>query len=165
MLRIVLVFIGVIVSTVCAMDCPSSDAAVHAGCEMTTTFGSNSCSDVKTEVLQRINGQYDKWHDPHNNGTYSTKNTMSDSVFDIERLTGDGKYTDKIRFTFEDTSSGCSLSACSQSQVFSIGDFSTNYCNSHDLYCSDEGCAPFSQLKYTESFGKCTSHDDVCLTM
>ncbi|KAJ1439106.1 hypothetical protein B484DRAFT_392002 [Ochromonadaceae sp. CCMP2298] len=148
------------------MDCPSSPVMQHSGCEMTTAFTA-SCSAVKSEVLQRVNGQYDRWHDPHNNGTYTTANTAADSVFDLERVTGDQKYTDKIRFTFSDNASGCTLEACSESQVFSISDFGTNYCNSHDLYCADAGCHPFTELKFTESFGKCTDHSSssACLTV
>mmetsp|Transcript_9940 Transcript_9940/g.29229 ORF Transcript_9940/g.29229 Transcript_9940/m.29229 type:complete len:86 (-) Transcript_9940:37-294(-) len=47
----------------------------------------------------------------------------------------------------------CEVSACSESQVFSIADFSTNYCNLHDLYCgTEDGCAMVTteDLTYTE---------------
>mmetsp|Transcript_10909 Transcript_10909/g.16631 ORF Transcript_10909/g.16631 Transcript_10909/m.16631 type:complete len:162 (-) Transcript_10909:130-615(-) len=154
---------SIIVGSALSVKCPASDSMVHAGCEMEVQFD-NSCSDVQNEILARINGQYSSWHDPHNNGTY-TLQSQTDQQFEMSRLTGDEKYTDKIIFTFEDSGSGCSVGACSESQVFSIGDFSTNYCNMHDLYCSDEGCHPFNKLAYSESVGKCTSHDDVCLTV
>jgi hypothetical protein len=75
----------------------------------------------------------------------------------MHRLTGDGKYTDKIIFTFEDSGSSCNVGACSQSQVFSIGDAGTNYCNMYSLYCSESGCHPLNnKLVYTEKVGKCT---------
>ena len=52
-----------------------------------------------------------------------------------------GRYTDKINFQFAASGSGCSIGACSESQVTSIGDFSTNYCNSRNLYCGvADGC-------------------------
>lgn len=39
------------------------------------------------------------------------------------------RYTDKLRFDFKDVGNQCEISGCSASQVFSIADFSTNYCN------------------------------------
>merc|ERR1711907_10797 len=57
------------------------------------------------------------------------------------RLTGDGKYTDKMVFTLTDQGDSCKIEACSESQVFSIGDAGTNYCNVKLLVCgSDQGC-------------------------
>merc|ERR1711991_1085091 len=57
------------------------------------------------------------------------------------RLTGDGKYTDKMVFSLTDADGSCKIEACSESQVFSIGDASTNYCNVKLLVCgSDQGC-------------------------
>lgn len=152
---------AVILQIASAMDCPPSSSVQHAGCEVTTTF-SNNCDDVKTEINKRVNGQYSEWHDPHNNGTYSISTSEGDKV-DLERITGDLKYTDKIRFTFFPSTDGCKVEACSQSQVFSIGDYGTNFCNIHDLYCADSGCYPFQQLKYTESIGKCTDSSSECL--
>jgi hypothetical protein len=146
-----------------AVTCPKSDSSVHAGCEMEVTF-KNSCESVRNEISSRINGQFQAWHDPHNNGTY-TLTSSSESQISASRLTGDKKYTDLMIFTFADSATGCTMGACSESQVFSIGDGSTNYCNLHDLYCADAGCRPFTKLSYSESVGKCTSHDDVCLTV
>ncbi|CAK0855511.1 unnamed protein product, partial [Prorocentrum cordatum] len=51
------------------------------------------------------------------------------------------KYTDKVLMTFSDTDGGCAITGCSESQSTSVFDFSTNYCNIHDLYCGEaEGC-------------------------
>ena len=104
-----------------------------------------SCTAAITEVVARVNGQYDAWHDPHNNGTYTilADDTASGGLLQMQRLTGNEKYTDKINFSFEadSTTGGCLIDACSESQVTSIGDASTNYCNSRMLYCgSADGC-------------------------
>ena len=76
-----------------------------------------------------------------------------------DHLTGNRKYTDKVRFTYSDTGSGgCQLEACSESQVFSVYDAGTNYCNSHDLFCADPGCHVLkSKLAYTEKIGSCSA--------
>lgn len=55
--------------------------------------------------------------------------------------------TDKMIFTFSDfpgSHPSCGIHACSESQVFSLKDFSTNYCNLRNLYCSLVGrlCTP-----------------------
>merc|ERR1712048_42896 len=56
---------------------------------------------------------------------------------------GNRKYTDKMTFSLFDENGKCSIQACSASQVFSVADFSTNYCNLRMLYCgSKEGCKP-----------------------
>ena len=58
-----------------------------------------------------------------------------------------------INMDFTDAGSSCAVTSCSRSQVFSIGDGSTNYCNQRLLLCgSQEGC-PFSGLdtNYTET--------------
>lgn len=53
------------------------------------------------------------------------------------RLTGDGKYTDKVELTLTDGSSAsgamCHVNACSESQSNSFTDYSTNFCNLFDL--------------------------------
>eukprot|EP00913_Durusdinium_trenchii_P026564 g24922.t1 len=55
----------------------------------------------------------------------------------------DGQYTDQMLFDFVDSGNSCEISGCSESQVFSIADFSTNYCNLRMLYCgSADGCKP-----------------------
>ena len=83
-------------------------------------------------------------------GTYKVID-QSDESLTLQRRTGDGKYTDKMTFTFASTSevesgmSKCVLRGCSESQVTSVADFSTNYCNLFMLYCgSKDGCKPVS---------------------
>mmetsp|Transcript_7299 Transcript_7299/g.14732 ORF Transcript_7299/g.14732 Transcript_7299/m.14732 type:complete len:368 (+) Transcript_7299:12-1115(+) len=146
-----------------ASACPGSDSFIHAKCSMEVTF-QNSCSDVISEMTSRAAGE-NGWVDPHNGGTYTF---TSSSPTDISgtRTTGDGKYTDKYDFNFDSTSdTTCTMSACSESQVMSVLDFSTNYCNLHSLYCSSaDGCPTVgSDLTYSEDFKSCKQHDNVCV--
>ena len=137
------------------MNCPKSSALMHAGCEVTIRF-KNTCADVQDEIRSRINGQGSIWTDPHNNGTYSIIDANK-ALFQLSRLTGDEKYTDLINFSFEaESDSECVVTACSESQVYSIGDAGTNFCNSYDLYCNEEACHPSTKLDYEYNTGKCT---------
>ena len=143
--------------------CPGSDSKAHASCKVHIKF-EESCKVVQDEMSNRIAGQYDKWHDPHNNGTY-TQLSKQNYLLEASRLTGDKKYTDLINYQFiEALSGGCDVYGCSESQVFSIGDAGTNFCNIFSLYCSDDKCQPFTKLTYSESVGKCTQADPaLCL--
>ena len=123
-------------------------------------------------MLARVTGQPEHWHDPHNNGTYSSTASGSSAALSFSRLTGNRKYTDKMTFTFKDNGSGqCSLLGCSESQVTSILDFGTNYCNLRMLYCgSADGCKPVDHdIKSTEQKVKTSTgakHDlALCLTV
>jgi len=104
-------------------------------------------ADVAAEIQARVNGQSAAWHDPHNNGTYAAV-SQNDKEMLLTRTSGSKsvggtKYTDKVLFTFESSGAGCSIGACSESQVTSVADFSTNYCNIRNLYCgSADGCKP-----------------------
>jgi glycerophosphoryl diester phosphodiesterase len=143
------------------MACPGSASSIHAKCEMKVTF-SDSCNDVVSEMTARVNSG---WVDPHNAGTYSISNS-TDTFIAGQRVTGDQKYTDLFDFSFTASGDGCVVEACSESQVMSIKDFSTNYCNLHDLYCnSADGCPTAGKdLSYSESFSSCSEHDSsVCV--
>lgn len=140
------------------MACPGSPSSVHANCEMTVTFPSDSCLVVRHEMLARLYGQHG-WKDPHNQGSYTLLEYDSDKG-DIRgsRKTGDGKYTDLFDFTFTASEKdGCVVQACSESQVFSILDFSTNYCNLFALYCNTTDGCPIvhHDLTYTEDYTSC----------
>lgn len=140
--------------------CPGSSAWTHAKCKMTVRF-QQPCSTVISEINLRLTSP--TWIDPHNRGTYSqiSSTPMSPEHVLIKgsRLTGDGKYTDLFTFYTTDLneSGSCEVHACSESQVFSILDFSTNYCNLRNLYCnSDEGCPPVQyDLDYEEIYVDC----------
>ena len=129
---------------------------------MGVTFTDNTCHDIINEMNTRVTS--DQWSDPHNGGTYSITN-QTDTYLAGQRVTGDQKYTDKFDFTFTTTDNGCQVEACSESQVNSMLDFSTNYCNLHDLYCnSADGCPTFNQFKYNEQYNSCSEHDSsVCV--
>jgi len=123
------------------MTCPKT-AAWGPACGMKlTSTASVSCDKVLGEMKARIAGQYGSWHDPHNNGTYSVESYGG--TFSSSRVTGDGKYTDKQIFTLTAEGSGCKIEACSRSQVTSVLDMGTNYCDVKMLICgSADGCKP-----------------------
>eukprot|EP00439_Symbiodinium_sp_Y106_P027631 s72_g3.t1 len=143
-----------------AMKCPGSGSWIHASAEVEAIVDA-SCADVMEEMKARVQGP---WVDPHNKGTYSLLSESKDEL-DIQRITGNKKFTDKITFTFSDFDAqgakpSCGIHACSESQGFSIGDFSTNYCNIRNLYCGKtDGCAPVkhdfenTEQKVDPSFG------------
>jgi len=115
-------------------------------------------------MVARASGE-NGWADPHNSGIYTFTSTSESDITGI-RSTGDGKYTDKYDFHFDATSdSTCMVSACSESQVMSVLDYSTNYCNLHSLYCnSGEGCPIVgADLTYSEDYKSCSQHDSVCV--
>ena len=82
---------------------------------MTVAFPSASCEDIAAEITARVNGE-SGWYDPHNRGKYSIESTSS-GYLKVRRTTGDGKYTDLMDFTMTASGSGCSIDACSESQV------------------------------------------------
>lgn len=130
-------------AAVTANPCPSSPAQPHASCQVVAT-ATTSCSNVMSEMILRANGTHDgSWIDPHNNGTYTVENQTATQLW-LRRLTGShkpGPYTDQILFTLSGSGSSCSIAGCSASQVQSIQDFSTNYCNQRNLYCGKaDGC-------------------------
>jgi lipocalin len=145
-----------------AAACPGSDSFIHAKCSMSVSF-TDSCDAVVKEMTDRVNG-VNGWTDPHNGGTYTFTSTSPTSI-EGQRVTGNLKYTDKFDFTFTESGGGCVVDACSESQVMSVLDYSTNYCNLHSLYCSSsEGCPTAgTDLTYTEKFSSCSQHDSVCV--
>lgn len=150
------------ISATGASACPGSPALMHAKCDMDVTF-SQPCESVMAEINDRIAGK-SGWTDPHNGGKYSVTN-QTITLLSGQRVTGDGKYTDFFDFSFTASGSGCNVGACSESQVNSLIDFSTNYCNLHSLYCSSAfGCPTVgADLAYSETYSSCHQHDDVCV--
>lgn len=129
---------SVVGAVVADYKCPGSPAFLtHAGLRMTSS-APVSCDVVKSEMKSRIAGE-NGWYDQHNRGTYTEQNYGGD--LSASRLTGDGKYTDKMIFVLTPTGTGCKIEGCSEAQVTSVADFGTNYCEQKLLYCgSDEGC-------------------------
>ena len=153
--RLVVVCIGVLAGQVGVADaCPGSPASmVHASANVHAVFA-HSCDVVASEIFNRVNGA-SGWVDPHNEGHYTLLSQQPGSgtptKINLSRRTGDDKYTDKMDLQLTPTAgpggvnTGCEIAACSESQVTSYADFSTNYCNLHNLYCgSDDGC-PYSR--------------------
>jgi hypothetical protein len=156
-----------VAAAVTAMPCPGSKAGMHASCQVESTIAA-ACGAVAAEVTARINGQPGKWTDPHNNGTYTLDSSSATSLA-VHRVTGNGDYTDKMTFTLTDSGSSCNVQACSESQVTSVADASTNYCNTRNLLCgAGDGCKPvlhdaaYSETNVKPSFGAGSSKGD-CL--
>ena len=129
------------------IKCPGSESFIHASCSTVAKVPGFSCAQVKEEMLARVAGQKTgKWQDPHNNGTYHVLDASNDRTLLLDRRTGNDKYTDKMLFSFEDSEAGpksCTIAACSESQVTSIADFSTNYCNLRIMYCGSTDKCPY----------------------
>jgi len=148
--------------------CPSTAAplGLATGMRITTT-ASASCSTVLSEMKARVGGQYGSWYDPHNNGTYSVQ--AFGGTFSASRVTGDGKYTDKMIFTLTGSGASCQIEACSRSQVVSFSDFGTNYCDLKMLYCGTaDGCKPVAHdftvgEETTQKFQSSTVDMSACL--
>jgi hypothetical protein len=139
--------------------CPGSPSSIHAQCSLTVEFD-NQCSSVLDEVYARMTGQ-EGWVNPQNGGTYNLTKKTSE-VLEGTRLTGDGRYADKFKISFEIQNDACIVHSCSRSQVFSIYDYDTNYCNLRNLYCSaDDGCkvANNKLVLREEVLGSCAFHD------
>ena len=72
-------------------------------------------------------------------------------------------YTDKMRFTLTESDGSCSVDACSESQVTSVYDASTNFCNLRDLFCNKAGGCKIvkNDLSYNADFAfkSCRMHD------
>lgn len=139
--------------------CPGSSSKIHASCKQQATIDA-SCDVVTTEIKARVGSQFGAWHDPHNNGTY-TITGGDDSTIELTRETANKKYTDKVIISLTEAGDKkCTLMGCSESQVMSVADFSTNFCNVRMLFCgTQEGCsAAGTDLTYTvddvsKSFG------------
>jgi len=146
-----------------AAACPGSSASMtRAKCHMTVTFKS-PCSVVAAEIMSRATGK-NGWTDPHNQGAYTLDEIQKAKQIEGSRLTGDKSYTDLMDFDLkqDDKTGGCVVTACSESQVFSVLDFSTNYCNLRNLYCnsSKDGCPVVNtDLQYTEEYESCWQRD------
>ena len=130
--------------------CPTSPAYVYASCHVTVIV-QLPCFSVREEMLSRVYGQYNLWFDPHNNGTYSVLQVRDRELWLSRRTGGAGKYTDLLTFTFQDVRQDsyhqCLVRGCSRSQVFSVGDYSTNYCNLRMLYCgAGDGCSALTPV-------------------
>ena len=133
-----------------ASFCGSEFGKAH--CEGTVTF-TQSCDVVAKEINARVAGP---WTDPHNGGTYSSKASSATEIDTIHKTGKSPHYEDHQSFKLAASGTGCKVEVCSTSTVGSMLDFGTNFCDIHDLYCSDGACKAFTNLTYTESI-KCSS--------
>lgn len=151
------------------MKCPGSDALLGHAKTGVFAVASASCADVKAEIIARAQGSTSgAWDDPHNGGKYTVLSSNStnspptlfnghggyivlSSNTDVEtqRTTnptysyGGTLYTDRQSFVLSEDNGKCTIEACSESQGNSEKDFSTNYCNIRNLYCSStDKCQP-----------------------
>ena len=158
--------------------CPGSpvpDTSPHDSAELSIAFA-DSCAAVAEEMLARVRGEAG-WLDPHTRHGSGTRGNYTllgqgpsagggaPGTLSLSRVTADGSFTDLMDISFaHDGSGGCAVQACSESQVPSYLDMSTNYCNLHDLYCGlADGC-PFAlhALDYVEgepTMGYGATHD------
>jgi len=143
------------------MTCPGSGSWVRAWIEVKAT-ATASCADVAAEIQARASGQHG-WKDPHNGGIYSFDTASSTEIrtrrtADPEKSVGHQAYIDKQVFTLTQDGNSCQIAACSESQGFSVGDFSTNYCDIRNLYCGTaDGCSPVSKDFVTSETSSTTS--------
>lgn len=148
-----------------ASTCPGSGSWIHASCQLTAMLKA-TCADARDEIKARVAGT-GGWYDPHNRGTYHLLGETT-TVVQVSRDAASGGYVDKINFTFQDVGSNCLVTACSESQGTSVYDYSTNYCNIHDLYCgtADKCKVAVHDFASTESLKSCSYHDaTMCLKL
>ena len=152
----------------CSLDassCPGSPVSKHAACGISIKF-SNTCADVQEEIAERISKNMDRKSHP---GVYAEIDSVSGSCIKASRTTGSGAspgpFTDLFGFTFDDSEAdSCSVTACSESQVGSLCDFSTNFCNTYNIFCnSADGCTTAKHdLTYTYTTDSTCDHTLVC---
>ena len=141
-------------------ECPGSPVSTHASCAFDVHFPSTSCASIRKKMVSRVQKNKDR---KSKKGTYEMIDDDSDSgKIKAQRTSHDG-YVDKFDVVYQESGEGCVVRACSESQVRSMYDFSTNYCNVHNLLCNkDEGCGKSSDnFEYDETFGfmRCPFHD------
>ena len=76
-------------------------------------------------------------------------------------MTGNKKYTDKLNMKLTPSNTSCIISSCSESQITSYADFSTNYCNMHVLYCGSQDNCPIVTWDFNYSEAKKASSGQV----
>lgn len=127
---------------------------IHASCNIEWNFGI-SCHDT----LQRIVAQINNWTNNTCNNDEKCGYKITDyteSVLHATHTTPVKHYIDNLSFTFQpDGQASCKVHGFSTSQVwYAILDYSTNYCNLHNLIIG-------SGLNKTKNYSETTS-DTVC---
>jgi len=119
--------------------CPGSDSIQHAMAEAEWVLN-NSCDQVRQEIYARV-AKENNWIDAHNQGTYANRTATDESLIELTRTTPhvmlemrmhqNVQFEDKLNLKLEPNSSNtqCTVYGCSESQVMSFFDMSTNFCN------------------------------------
>eukprot|EP00930_Biecheleria_cincta_P019191 TRINITY_DN14713_c0_g3_i1.p1 TRINITY_DN14713_c0_g3~~TRINITY_DN14713_c0_g3_i1.p1 ORF type:complete len:201 (-),score=25.04 TRINITY_DN14713_c0_g3_i1:181-783(-) len=149
------------------LACPGSPIpnSQHSACSEVLQF-TDSCEEVQAEIEARIKGQKDRKSSP---GSYKFLASEPGRCTKASRTTGPGAqpgpFTDLFGFRFLAGGGGCQVSSCSESQVNSRCDFSTNFCNLFNMYCNKaDACEPLlHDLSYTPlEFGDSCNHGMSC---
>eukprot|EP01063_Lacrimia_lanifica_P030414 TRINITY_DN482_c1_g2_i1.p2 TRINITY_DN482_c1_g2~~TRINITY_DN482_c1_g2_i1.p2 ORF type:complete len:171 (+),score=59.24 TRINITY_DN482_c1_g2_i1:65-577(+) len=155
------VYAALLAVVVADYECPGSSSFIHAKCQATAHLA-EGCDVATAEIKARIAGA-GGWVDPHNKGTYALVGDESGVITATHATGAAPHYVDKLSFVLSAEGAGCKVEACSESQVFSVLDFSTNYCNLRNLYCgSAENCptAGHDLTVISEDTGlSCLQHD------
>jgi hypothetical protein len=81
-----------------------------------------------------------------------TTTTLCHTTTTLHHTTQVHDYVDDLHFALAPAPPGCKVLASSQSRALSIIDFSTNYCNIHNLLWGASGGVQ-------ETLGECKEHD------
>ncbi|XP_070566687.1 uncharacterized protein [Ptychodera flava] len=127
----------------------------HASCKVDWTF-ELPCQ----EVHDRIVSQMQKWKGPENCESGGEKCLYELTSSDGGAITGKhttpvNKYVDSLRFILDESDGLCKVKGTSSSDLdYAYLDYSTNYCNLHNLI---EGAQLHTEKGYSE-----TTDNDVC---
>ena len=114
----------------------------HAHCQLDYTVDA-SCSDT----YNLFDSTLENFEDPASpQGKYSLKSKTPSSEIWNTRLTANEKYTDNVRFNFNDDGGKCHIQAQSQSISLSYYDYSVNFCNMFNVMRSTYPDLQISQV-------------------
>eukprot|EP01080_Neovahlkampfia_damariscottae_P010629 gene10629-3252_t len=130
----------------------SSSQIIRASCESFWNFKGNKCSSVQNFILGEIK------HYTHPDGKHKNYTLIATKPNHIHLIntTPVRKYIDDINIEFTDKGDSCATKQVSRSRVFSVYDYSTNFCNIHNLLLRYE---EVFNKKYDEKLGNCRFHD------
>jgi len=110
---------------------------LHASCKISWTFGAN-CEDVNKKIVDQIH----KWNNTecgppnelHQKCRYALKSNPTPTEIKASHTTPVKHYTDSLDFKFSSDGSICIVKGSSSSDTwYAVLDYSTNYCNLHNL--------------------------------
>eukprot|EP00039_Didymoeca_costata_P018126 m.332219 g.332219 ORF g.332219 m.332219 type:complete len:180 (-) comp16899_c0_seq1:22-561(-) len=158
--QLVAVVVVALSLTATSFACVREISHLHAHCQLSVTVNT-SCAAFALEASARMRG-LNNWTDPHNGGTYSQVSANATYVQGSRLTNSQPQYKDDFDFMLTNsTPNTCTVTACSESEAYSYLDYSTNYCNLHNLYCGKAaGCTPvLYDFTSTETIKECLQHD------